>query len=112
MSNAEPKQVYLPSTEKEKDETKRLWVVINVGPLTGRDFMSFNSEDPSGLNTMRRLAGRIKEWNLKDAHGDALPITLDNVADCVLFEDLMFLRQTMDNEVPAPHGLETEEKKD
>lgn len=106
VPQSERKQLYLPSTEHLTDDQKA-WVVMEVGPLTAADLLSYDGAQTSGYNTVSSLVPRIKEWNIEE-DGVRVPITFETVKR-LLLEDIMFLDSQIGR---GDGGLPDGEKKD
>lgn len=102
----ERKQLFLPSSA-DLPEADKEWVVLDVGPITGKDLLTLDTVTNTITYKFNILCERLVEWSVKDANGDVAEIKPDNIRKLPV-DDLIFLIGEFDKKAGIdsdPKGL-------
>lgn len=107
--NEDIQKFYLPSTKDAPNEEDRAWITLDVSPQKGRDLLSVQSGDTSGLTYLKKIAARLREWNYFDESGAILPINVDTV-QIIEDTDLDFINNLIVGKTTTQPLSDTEKK--
>jgi hypothetical protein len=106
----ELEQIFMPRTEKEPNPEDRCWVVLDVSPAMGKDLLELSSKDTTGVQLVKSVVSRIREWNYLQPDGTAWPITIENVSKLLDIKEINFLSDKIKTRT-TPQPLSNAEKK-
>lgn len=105
------KQFYLPSYASLPQEQQG-WVKLDVGPALAGETLLYDDTDSADMRFIKLLSFRIKEWNMTEDNGTAIPVNVEGVKRLLKPDYLYLVEQIVLATQQQPVGeLATAEKK-